>query len=249
MKTQLTCFKCHIEYSREPLGERPVEFFSTQINDDGAYNVVCPNGHDNFIVDNNLKYQLLFESGLYAFVDGYFRESISSVWASLERFYEYASKVILASFDVPFGEIDKIVAETYGASEKQTGGFYYLYSARFSRPLKYLRTDKEWSFRNKVIHKGYFPSEKESKEFITSVYNHITGILSDLNKDYYKQMVFIYGIENSKKSQKRNPDSAVNMLTAMQMPVCIGVLGRNDETGELSKNDLEKYIEKLREGK
>lgn len=60
-----------------------------QLADDGRYEITCEKEHRSVVILNNIKFELLFEIGLNATVDGYYREVVSSFASALERFYEF----------------------------------------------------------------------------------------------------------------------------------------------------------------
>jgi len=57
--------------------------------DHGDYEVKCEVGHVSLVNLDNLKFELLFELGINAHVDGYAREAVTSFASSLERFQEF----------------------------------------------------------------------------------------------------------------------------------------------------------------
>ena len=50
---------------------------------------------------NNLKFELLFELGINALIDGYPREAVSSFASALERFYEFFCQVAALALSIP----------------------------------------------------------------------------------------------------------------------------------------------------
>lgn len=54
----------------------------------------CSHGHKTTTIVQNPKYEILFDIGANAIVDGYYREAVSSFTSSLERFYEYSIKIL-----------------------------------------------------------------------------------------------------------------------------------------------------------
>ena len=64
------------------------------IREGGLYTGKCPNGHDLLVTTQTLRHEMLFEIALNAIVDGYRREAISSFSAAVERFFEFAIRVL-----------------------------------------------------------------------------------------------------------------------------------------------------------
>lgn len=182
MRTKLICPVC-----AEASGVGT--FFVETIRDDGLYTGKCPNSHDLLIATQTLRHEMLFEIALNAIIDGYFREAVSSFTASMERYFEFAIEVISSSRGVPPHQFEKAWKTVVNQSERQLGGYIFLYLAEYGTgPL--LLTDKMVTFRNRVTHKGQLPSKAETVAFGKAVHEVIQeGIrklrdtkLKDVNK-------------------------------------------------------------------
>lgn len=77
----------------QELGKSTNEFITLEFRDDGCYGVCCSRGHTSVTILQEQKFEILFDIGANAIIDGYYRESISSFTSSLERFYEFCIKV------------------------------------------------------------------------------------------------------------------------------------------------------------
>lgn len=84
MKVLFTCSECLFPAT----GPKPtaVRGYDAVITEDGVHHLHCENGHHNVIFVNELKYHTLFQIGVNAIFDGYYREAVSSITSSLERF-------------------------------------------------------------------------------------------------------------------------------------------------------------------
>ena len=129
MKIKLTCPNC--------LADGDGQFFVETIRDDGLYTGKCPNAHDLLIATQTLRHEMLFEIALNAMVDGYYREAISSFTASMERFFEFAVRVILKSRGVSQDVIGTAWKPLANASERQFGGYLIAYIAEFHTVPKF----------------------------------------------------------------------------------------------------------------
>lgn len=73
MIVKLFCPRCAYEATKNFDGhavlEVPVPL--TRLSDDGEYEVHCGKGHKSTVILDNVKFELLFEMGLNAIVDGY----------------------------------------------------------------------------------------------------------------------------------------------------------------------------------
>lgn len=192
MKISIQCPICKLGVNKRKSADEIKfigESFSPTPNTDN--NVLKPSCiHHNYVMFlDNTKFDLLFESGLLAMKDLYFREAVATIAASLERFYEFCLNVLLASDHLDKDELKNVWSMASRQSERQLGAFIFLYFKEFnSKPL--ILDSDEVSFRNKVIHKGYFPNKDETRNFVLSA----TKIMLTT----YKQMIEKKGAQLTK---------------------------------------------------
>lgn len=155
----------------------PDHWYLADIEEDNAYVETCRNGHTMKTSVQNVRYELLFESGVVATLVGLHRESVSSIVASLERFYEFAIEVFTLRSGVDATTNDAAWKQVRSSSERQFGAFLFLFLVNFRRPFltgKALGEYEEMSsFRNKVIHQGRFPSHEEAMNYARYVFEVI----------------------------------------------------------------------------
>jgi hypothetical protein len=165
-------------------------FAYAEYRDDDCYDSVCPAGHKSVAVLQQQRFELLFEMGSYAVLDGYYREAISSFAASLERFFEFAIRVLLletSGSDVLFQSCWKKVSSQ---SERQLGAFTLLWASRFKDVPPILPT-KLATFRNEVIHKGKIPSRKEAIDFGDEILLRLAGMIERLETELSEQIILV----------------------------------------------------------
>lgn len=190
------------------------------LKDDGVYEVVCGRGHTSIVRLLNLKFELLFEMGLNALVDGYGREAVSSFAAALERFYEFYWRVAMRHFSVPAEVVDCAWKSLSRQSERQLGA-YISTSLLLERALpRVLSPNKEVEFRNEVIHKGYIPSIEQATDFGDVVMILINGALTNLRlvapqalKETYESLL----PKNLESTKADEITGAVNILNAVDV--------------------------------
>ena len=95
MRLLIPCMQCFQELGAQ-MGHPNDECARVEICDDGKYEVTCTRGHKETVILQQQKFEILFEIGAHAIIDGYYREAVSSFAASLERFYEFSIKAFLA---------------------------------------------------------------------------------------------------------------------------------------------------------
>lgn len=185
MLMMLMCDRCGLEaLEKTPPEDRPADGIpirttAVPVQTAGLYRGECPQGHVLVTYVDMQAFELLFESGMEAMADRYFREAVSSFAAALERYFEFAIKVLLADS----GRDNETVAATWKAvasqSERQLGMYIGLYSGRFGKVPSIL-PNKMSEFRNGVIHKGHFPGSAETFKFGAAVYTIIMDGIAEL---------------------------------------------------------------------
>jgi hypothetical protein len=164
MKIIVPCKGCFDEL-RQSWGNNRYEI---DINDQGFYTFTCKEGHINTFVLGNPKFEVLYESGLYALADNYYREASTSFYVAFERFLEFmlfAKMVSTGMVDSMESFITAYFKFMNSQSERQVGAFYalfYPHSAVLNGPIF---KKKIVEARNNIIHKGYIPSQDETIEF------------------------------------------------------------------------------------
>jgi hypothetical protein len=156
-------------------------YFVETIREDGLYTGKCPQGHDLLIATQTLRHEMLFEIALNAIEDGYYREAVSSFTASMERYFEFAIRVLARNRNVPvdvFGEVWKVIGRQ---SERQLGAYVALYAAIFGN-IPLVLCNKLTKQRNDVIHNGKVPTKDQALEFGNSVHSIIQSGFQNLRE-------------------------------------------------------------------
>lgn len=180
MLMPLMCSECAVDelaaVGNMPAGGLPVRVASVPVQSSGLYRGVCPRGHKILLYADFQPFELLFESAMEAFVDAYFRESVGSFAAALERYYEFSIATLMLKDGLSIEDFTKTWKPVSKQSERQLGMYIGIYTVNF-RAVPSILTDEQANFRNNVIHKGHFPSPDEAAEFGEAVYKIIsTGI-------------------------------------------------------------------------
>lgn len=156
------------------------EHTGAAIRDDRTYEVMCACGHSfTAILDKEL-FEILFQSGANAYLDGYHREAVTSFSTALERFYEYAIKVMMLKQGVDKQLFDENWKLVKSQSERQLGGFVFCWLTMFQEPPSLLQPSTDVKFRNDVTHKGKIPTREEAFDFGERVFNLIETYMTKL---------------------------------------------------------------------
>jgi len=230
----VACLKCEEE---DP--ERRYFLKGIELRDDLTFNLECPLGHKSVIIYNAPKFELLFDMGASALLDGYGREAVSSFAAAHERFHEFGIKVLLAKQNVSkeqFLATWKLVASN---SERQLGAYYFLYLLQFG--VYPPTSQKRVEFRNNVIHKGYIPTWTEASGYAEYVYNYIVDVLKTMKLSLSLQInqVCKDDVEEMLQSIPANMTKR-----SVALPTIIWLLGPEENFGKYSfKESLKKHKE------
>lgn len=197
MKLAFKCFQCQINKEVE------LKDYFFELRDDNTYLVKCEKGHESIVFFESHKFELLFEMGIYALLDGYFREAVSNFAASIERFYEFSIEVFVkrlvegqtTKFNTwithdtePFNKSWKLISNQ---SERQLGAYVMLYLANFNNPPELMKQNNV-EFRNKVIHKGYFPTEEETLKYAEDIFCYLKSKIIELKQQKDDYVSYIY---------------------------------------------------------
>ena len=180
MKIRTACMKCLTP--KESSNIQPAIWMNLQINDENVYTFTCPNGHKNVLILQEEKFELLFESAVHAISDGYYKEAVSSIASSIERLYEFSINVIAIKNKIETKNLETAWKNVSSLSERQLGAFIFLYLLEFNEcPPLPKKTMTE--FRNKVIHKGYFPDFPDVLNYGEEILKIMFAILIKLRQN------------------------------------------------------------------
>lgn len=157
----------------------PIYSDVNELLNNGVYTVTCSKGHTGKVVLNNLIFELLYDLGINAIGDKYYREAVASMTSALERFYEFFIKTSWRIQGVGYDVIDKNWKEMANQSERQLGAFIVAYTALFGGVAPVMSNNAK-NFRNSVIHKGEVPTREKTVDYAKTVLELIDLPLSDL---------------------------------------------------------------------
>jgi hypothetical protein len=187
MRIQTTCPQCISEAGTYTA----FIMQSQQLIDDGIHKVVCDRGHKYTVELRAQKFEMLFDIAVNAIGDGYMREAVASFAASLERFYEFFIKYHIHSLGIDESILLNTWKEVSNQSERQLGAFTFLFLAKYNEKAQTLDSNAV-GFRNKVIHKGYIPTEAEAIDFGDKVYCIIKNTVQKLELSESERLYSYY---------------------------------------------------------
>lgn len=195
MKIFATCMECQKE-----LGHPSFEPIIANYYDEPIAYIECDRGHKSVFMLQSQKFEVLLESAANALLEGYTLEAASTLSSAYERFFEFSIKVLCSKQRVSEKELKKTFKDVSRQSERQLGGFLFLYLLEFGE--SYVLDKKLIEFRNKVIHKGYIPTPKEVEAFAEQVYSQIYLMTKKLKfkcEDHIQKVIMADLSERSSK--------------------------------------------------
>jgi hypothetical protein len=179
-----TCWVCFQEtdQSADAYKRIKAEDIFVEMTDEGIYQFTCYKGHDSFTVIQQEKFELLFDLGAMALLDGYSREAVSSLTAALENFCSFYIRVITSKFDVNAKELANTWCLVSPQSERQLGAFYFLYLINNKKAPPTI-PNSAIKFRNDVIHKGYIATTNEVIKYGQILLEYIFNIMKEFRSE------------------------------------------------------------------
>ena len=164
-----------------------------EVQESGAVDTLCIKGHHNKFTIRNLRHELLFESGISALRDGYYREAVANFASALERYLEFQIRVLVAYQNptVNQAEFTKVWKQMSKQSERQVGAFWMAYFSAFNEaptPFDKRFLDKRninlgiegndpVHFRNIIIHQGSFATYNQAVSYGEAVSRYIANLV------------------------------------------------------------------------
>lgn len=218
--------------------ERDSYFQDVEIEDNGVYKFTCMYGHERITLLQKHKFQMLFDLGIMALIDGYTREAVSSFSSAIERFYEFCIEVLLEKNQIDHQDYLKTWKFVASQSERQIGAFYFLYLNEFNKAPEKIK-DNWVTFRNNVIHKGHIPKYDKVMEYAKYVFDYLKSILVQL-KMTHSDHLFIWFEKRQQEFQNGNPSNSLAVL------VHPGLIDPEKPLEELITLTFEKAIEDMK---
>lgn len=92
-----------------------------ELHDELLFDTKCERGHPILHTLETTRFSLLYDFGIAALLDGYYREAVSSFAASLERLHEFCIRVICRKNGVTFESMELGWRHIASQSERQLG--------------------------------------------------------------------------------------------------------------------------------
>lgn len=190
------------------------------VTDSRIFRVTCPQGHEAYWLWDADRFEILYELGALALVDGYHREAVLNFYGALETFYGFFARLLavrmqidLATFEASWKLVSKQV-------ERQIGFCASLYLAHFGRPMDFgFNLADLAKIRNDTAHAGFFPSEAEATSVGKHVMNFITRCAHETYQDPQEawSTVCRHQRELDLRKARLAPDTQLNAMSNSTM--------------------------------
>jgi hypothetical protein len=205
--------------THDPTSPMPVT--NVELQDDNLYMFRCANGHDSYIALQELKFELLFDIGACAILDGYYREAITSFHASLERFCEFFIRAVLLQRKLTPTTIDQTWKTISKQSERQLGAYTILFLSEMGVAPPMLSSD-DFSLRNKVVHQGLIPSRDQALGYGQKILDVVRPALQIAKQKYaegIQEQVFQRVIDAARRAGSPDHQSSSSIPTILSINI------------------------------
>src|ERR1700704_4595188 len=125
-----------LDYEKGSLTRGTFDF--VDVRDDGVYDLTTPSGERHQLLLVDFHFELLYEIGSNALLDGYYREAVTSFAVALERFYETFIQFYFAVRNPDAFDWDAFWKNLGKQSERQLGAFCVAYCSLFGDSIPLL---------------------------------------------------------------------------------------------------------------
>lgn len=224
MKFEIECQECKFPHDGGAPSEPHKEWLT--IDDSGWFELNCPRGHSNVVTLQNMKFELLFETGAYALLDGYPREAVATFSAALERYYEFHLTVLAIYKDLSTESFERAWKLVAKQSERQLGAYLLSHAFEFGAlpPTLPSKPDDWQKFRNDVVHNGQVPTAERATAYgdaVLKVIREATARLRTLETQKSDLFPRAFLLDMNRRRPKRFHDlhpSSVVLVGTIVMP-------------------------------
>lgn len=163
-------FLCHACHAPTPQPYR----------DDGQYQWACSCGAKNAATLRNERFEVLFDFGALAYLDGYYREAVANFATAYERLLGFFVRVVWTHIGLPAEQAEAAWKPLSKHSERQLGAFVAAH-LQACGTVPEMPGNRDIEFRNNVVHKGMIPDRRQTEQYATSLYRMMKAHLTALN--------------------------------------------------------------------
>jgi hypothetical protein len=218
MKTVTLCVQC---------GPSRFVFDVQNVNSTGIYESKCKQGHDIINVCQNEHYEMLFDMGIDCLLNENYRDSLTNICASVERFYQWCIFTFSLSQQIDYALIESTWKLMSTQSERQLGAFYALYLNFFSEKPRFIDY-KYVKLRNDVTHKGYIPTRDQAYEYAQAIFNYIQEIMKKILTQYSEQVKLV-SITRLRSLYSGITEKKRGFASTLFIPTCLSLVNSDPQ--------------------
>jgi hypothetical protein len=231
----LNCPRCSEEIGRQ---NNRVEY--KLHNDLGCLEYSCEKGHQNYVIVQNFDFEILLSMAIESMNDEYYSDAIFNFASALERCFEFVIELLFFEKGIDEKEYEKFWKNLENNSEAQFGAFIALYLSRLG--LIFKRNNDMSALRNRIVHKGRIPNEKEANIYgeyiVNTIYDIVESIALNIDKKVFSDFT-LNKLHNKCKDIEFDKNAS---MTTLSMP-CISFRTATEEDIKYEQR-LSEYIKK-----
>lgn len=224
VKILTMCMECQKE-----LGHPSFEPIIADYYEEALAYIECSKGHKSAILLQSQKFEVLLESAANALIEGYTLEAASSLSSAYERFFEFALNVFCKKNNVSKEALEETFKQVSKQSERQVGGFLFLYLLTFGS--HYTLNKKIPELRNQVIHQGYIPTPDEVAKLGEHIYKEIASITALIKSSLANEMQQVV-MDTVQRRNEKIPKETLRATTTGTMFFSLAMAEQKDSFQE-----------------
>ncbi len=170
MRLFLPCPTCAKEFDGTAYG--------LPFSESNVYRFRCHKGHEITFGLVAVRFEVLFEIGMQALVDGYYREAVMTFSTALERFFEFYIRLIWEARGIDAAIRKDLWGQVAKQSERQLGLFAATFLFETGR-MPPLLPHTMVSLRNDLVHKGKITDLESATAFGQTVADIVHPVLHE----------------------------------------------------------------------
>jgi hypothetical protein len=229
-KMKLRAFPCIDCHTAKLAAQSARTLRDARLMNNLTFHSMCVKGHRTIIFLEIQRFELLFDLAVMAILDGYYREAITSFQVAIERFHEFALRIIIEANGVPTSSssFEFTWKQVVNQTERQLGAFLLAYFQFFGDEPEY--THEQFArLRNKATHQGYIPTESEVTSFGSNTYTYFTNTMRKLIEkcpDAVRQVM------QHDREIVYQDEKALGNRVALNVSSCLALSARSDDMSE-----------------
>jgi hypothetical protein len=193
--------------------------------------MICQNGHSHAAVISNEKHEVLFQMGLHAFLDDYYREAVVNFASAYEESMKVLALIHLVSSGVRFPEARSVIADL--KTTENSKGAYILAHAIIEGRTPTLMNSNSVKFRNDVVHKGLIPTISQADDYGNRVLEFCLSLQKIIQTRFLELFMNIQHEEREFRLATLPPDAHLCLRT---LDTCINFTRVSEKPFQTSLN-------------